>query len=284
VLEVEPVLRKASQPQLVLETLLVRCALLDRTVSLEELIRRLPEAGGASPLAGPPASPPTVPSRATVARGPMRAEAPVVVPSEARDPHVAPSAARPTAGRGAPAVAAPALAPAPAVAPRPTAARHLTAMEEPPHPADGEAESGPPLDVEVRNAPPPVADLPDATRVAEGWDGVVAAVRANGHAMLATLLGGAFPSAVAASGTLTLEVTDPATIEGIERRSADVLAAIATRWPAITKVAVRAAGAAPSPKGRITHDTVREEHIASLRRRDPVLGAAIDALDLEPLD
>jgi len=34
----------------------------------------------------------------------------------------------------------------------------------------------------------------------------------------------------------------------------------------------------------MSEETVRGERVASLRKRDPVLGAAIDALDLELLD
>jgi len=35
---------------------------------------------------------------------------------------------------------------------------------------------------------------------------------------------------------------------------------------------------------RVTEEEIRAQRIASLRKRDPVLGAAIDALDLELLD
>jgi hypothetical protein len=35
---------------------------------------------------------------------------------------------------------------------------------------------------------------------------------------------------------------------------------------------------------RLTDEVVRSERLASLRERDPLLGAAIDALDLELLE
>jgi hypothetical protein len=41
---------------------------------------------------------------------------------------------------------------------------------------------------------------------------------------------------------------------------------------------------AAGPPKRLTAEAVKAEQVASLRRRDPVLGAAIDALDLELLD
>ncbi len=259
VLDVEPALRKASQPQLVLETLLVRLALLDRTINIEEMLRRLPEGGGSAAAMAPPSAP-----RATVARPVARVEA---APPRRDTPSV--SVAQP------------------APAPRATAARVVPAMEEPPHPADGGlAEAAAPTDVEVRSTRAAVADLPDASRIAEEWDQVVAAIRDNGRGVLATMAESAMPAAIAASGTLTLEVADADTMEGVERGAGDVLAAVRMRWPAITRVAVRVPGSAPAPatRTRITHDTVKAEQIAALRRRDPVLGAAIDALDLEPMD
>ncbi len=268
VLDVEPLLRKASQPQMILETLLVRLALLDRTINIEEMLRRIPEGGS---LAATPAQ--SVP-RATVARPVARAEA---APA-------APPAPRPAPLRATP----PSTAVTPEVAPRATVARVVPDMEEPPHPAAGSlADAGPPSDVEVRTPRPAMADLPDTNRIAEGWAEVVTTIRANGRFVLATLVADAVPAAIGASGTLTLEVADPDTLEGIERGAGDVLAALRTRWPAITKVVVRAPGQAASPtpaRTRITHATVKAENIAALRKRDPVLGAAIDALDLEPMD
>ena len=35
---------------------------------------------------------------------------------------------------------------------------------------------------------------------------------------------------------------------------------------------------------RLTDDMLRQERLASLRKRDPLLGAAIDALDLDVVD
>lgn len=45
--EIEPHMKRSGQQQMLFETLLVRCALLDRTVSIEELLR-----GGAAPAGG----------------------------------------------------------------------------------------------------------------------------------------------------------------------------------------------------------------------------------------
>jgi DNA polymerase-3 subunit gamma/tau len=63
--EIEPFYRKSSQQQLLLETLLVRFALLDRTVELEDLLRGIGDGGGAHDTVStsrrapePPRSPP----------------------------------------------------------------------------------------------------------------------------------------------------------------------------------------------------------------------------------
>ncbi len=45
-----------------------------------------------------------------------------------------------------------------------------------------------------------------------------------------------------------------------------------------------AAGAGGGPQQRLTAEGIKAERVASLARRDPVLGAAIAALDLDLLD
>jgi hypothetical protein len=55
-------------------------------------------------------------------------------------------------------------------------------------------------------------------------------------------------------------------------------------FPGIERIAVtRPEGASAAPR-RVTEEEIRTQRMASLRKRDPVLGAAIDALDLELLD
>jgi DNA polymerase III subunit gamma/tau len=84
--EIEPFYRKSSQQQLLLETLLVRFALLDRTVELEDLLRGIGEGGGAKDTA--PSTSRRVPDAPRPS--PRRAEpAPVTAP-RADAPSVAP--------------------------------------------------------------------------------------------------------------------------------------------------------------------------------------------------
>jgi hypothetical protein len=52
----------------------------------------------------------------------------------------------------------------------------------------------------------------------------------------------------------------------------------------VQRVAVRPATGDATPPARLTDEMVRSERLTALRRRDPVLGAAIDALDLDLAD
>ncbi|MGQ0713561.1 MAG: DNA polymerase III subunit gamma/tau [Gemmatimonadaceae bacterium] len=88
--EIEPYYRKSSQQQLLLETLLVRFALLDRTVEIEDLLRGLGE-GGARRAGAPAADkrPADVPRSSPVKRSePSRVTAPLAdsPPAPAREP------------------------------------------------------------------------------------------------------------------------------------------------------------------------------------------------------
>jgi len=82
--ELEPRFRRSGQQQMLVETLLVRFALMDRTVSLEEVLRGLgPDDGGAEQgRARPPARP--VPPRAPTP--PSRTTAPPAPPAESASP------------------------------------------------------------------------------------------------------------------------------------------------------------------------------------------------------
>jgi hypothetical protein len=74
----------------------------------------------------------------------------------------------------------------------------------------------------------------------------------------------------------------PEIFEAIEGNRADLLAALAQRFPGITRVQVRAPErATPAPIKRMTTEGVMAERLTSLRKRDPVLDAAVDKLDLD---
>jgi hypothetical protein len=118
--------------------------------------------------------------------------------------------------------------------------------------------------------------------MAERWDDIVAELRAAGRGLVAQLLEESTPAAVTASGVVTLDAESDLTVRGLAQAESSVLAAIRPHFPGVTKLTVRAAGAAP--RRRYDADSVKAERVSRLRSGDPLLAAAIDALDLELLD
>jgi hypothetical protein len=96
--------------------------------------------------------------------------------------------------------------------------------------------------------------------------------------------------AVAASGALTIEPEDAASADPLEAAldgaRDDVLAAVRAHLGGIERFLVKrpADTGTPIASRRVTHESVRSERISALRKKDPTLGAAIDALDLELMD
>jgi DNA polymerase-3 subunit gamma/tau len=302
VAELEPRFRKSGHQQLLLETLLVRCALLDRSVALEEVLRSLGggTGGGGDPQPGrgaaairPPAGPPPVAARAATLEPPPRAS-------------VAPTRQAPS-GRGAAtstASAAAMVAPMPAAPmpmPPPDDEAWQASLADAPPPPDvvavldtlgidtPRARPATRADVSVAAAPlpPSSASLPDLNRVVEHWDAVVERLRADNHALVASLVEHAEPVAIAGSGALTLKVDDATAEQALDsRKDAIVVALQAVFGTGVTRVVIRAA-AAPTQSladRRVTTESVKADRLAKLRKRDPVLGQAIEELDLELLD
>ena len=243
--ELEQRFRKSGQQQLLVETLLVRFALLDRTVAIEDVLRTLGDGG--APGRGqlrketpPPSTPPRSPTRNSPPEEPPR--------RAAQDS--APSTDRP-------------------LEPPPLARDHAT----PPR------ASTPP-----RATPALTGAVPSINVLTERWDDVVTAVRAN-RVVLAPFLDAAIPAAVSAAGVLTLRAEDVPSADALELAKNDLLGIVKSVFPAIERVAItRPEGSAAAAPRRVTEEEIRTQRMASLRKRDPVLGAAIDALDLELLD
>jgi hypothetical protein len=80
-----------------------------------------------------------------------------------------------------------------------------------------------------------------------------------------------------------LQVEAPAVQEGLAARMTETVATMSTWLAGLQKLNVRLAGdsLATGPAPRMTVESVRSETLAALRKRDPVLNAAIDALDLD---
>jgi DNA polymerase-3 subunit gamma/tau len=262
VTELEPRFRKSGQQQLLLEALLVRFALLDQTVSLEAMLRGLggeasgPDgSGGAGAGSGsgggarPDAPGPAAGSRrATPADEPASGWRAVIRDADravlSSDGERTPLASAPIAQR----------------APRPATAPHSAA-------------SG-------------ASGTPDVNRLAERWDELVAAMRAAGKSVAATALEHASPVAATVNGEVAIALDEPNPIyeQALDAARGEVSTWLRGWFPGIHRVVVRAAAAAASPPVRLTDEMVRAERLSAMRRRDPVLGAAIDALDLDLAD
>ena len=239
--EVEGRLRKSGQPQLVFETLLVRLAMLDRTLSLEEVLAGLGDVGPRTVIA-PRATAP-VASRAAVVDAPRRDAARQAPPSAKWD--------QPAPARSGATATTAAIAPAGATTVQAAAA----------------------------------TSVPDLHLIVDQWDDIVNALKGQGRAMLAALLARVQPTAVTAAGLLTIECDDPGDFPVVTDGLAQLSDALRDAIPAITRLQVRPpADGVPASRERVSTEAVKKERVASLSKQDPVLGAAVEALDLELLE
>ena len=238
--EVEARLRKSSQPQLVFETLLVRLALLDRTLSLEEVLAGLGDVGPRAVTAPRAAAP--VAARAAVVDAPVRTTARQAPPADKWAPSAPPSR-----------VDAASAEPAPAAAPV--------------------------------NAAVSASAVPEIHRIVDQWDTIITALKAQGRSMLAALLARVQPTAVTAAGLLTIECDDPGDFPVVTDGLSQIAEALRDAMPGITRLQVKPPpDGVPATRERVTTESVKQERVASLSKQDPVLGAAVEALDLELLE
>ena len=244
--ELEPRFRKSGQQQLLLEALLVRFALLDRTVSLEAVLRGL-GGGGSVPDDTPVRRSPPPPMRAAEQK------------TEASRPSDAPASDWRTVVRDAD-----------RTPPRP-------------QPAPEPAVMAPEAPSPIRR--PPLSGVPDVSQIAERWDELVAAMRSKGNNLAATAL--QHSSAVAVNGkgdvTIALDESNPIYEQALGKEERDLTAAMRALFAGVQRVIVRAP-AAGAPPVRLTDQMVRTERLTAMRRKDPVLDRAIDALDLDLAD
>ena len=248
--EIEPHFRRSGQQQLLFETLMVRFALLDRTVALEDVLRGLDTpAGGSAGGGGTRREAPHV--------GAPRLASPPIMSDSRRVSE--PQVAKPADARSADA--------------SPPDARHAGA-----HPAA--------RPVIADRAPAARKRQPlDLNRLAEHWDDVVEQVRASGRGIVASALNEATPSAVTAGGVVTIGVASDALAEALQSGSESVLAALRTIFDGVEKVAVKAVSdGSAAARPRLTAENVIADRVATLRKRDPLLNAAIDALDLRLIE
>jgi DNA polymerase-3 subunit gamma/tau len=237
--EIEPHFRRSGQQQLLLETLLVRFALLDRTIGLEEILRGLDGAGSSG------------------GGGPARREAPPVAAPRLASPPLMSDSKRVSEPQAAPRAAA--KAPEPRVAAKPVVADQ------------------PPAERQKKTL--------DLNRLAEHWEDVVEHVRASGRGMVASALNEATPGAVTAGGVVTIGVTSDALADALQSGSETIIAALRSIFDGVEKVVVKAMTDGQSAaRPRLTAENVIADRVATLRKRDPLLNAAIDALDLRLIE
>lgn len=232
--ELEPRFRKSGQQQLLLETLLLRCALIDRTVALEDLLKEFdPPAARTGPSGAPPA------------------------PASRRADRLPSTDPEPPAPSGEPSAEPPAKSRARESAPGP----------------EGHAESGQAV----------------AARLAERWPVVVGQLRRERAAPMLVI---ALEQSAAELGpspdeiTLRLGERNDILARALDAGRSEILAAIRQEWPRIgsLRVVQPAHGATLAVPQRLTAEAAKADQVASLRKRDAVLGAAIDALDLELIE
>jgi hypothetical protein len=105
---------------------------------------------------------------------------------------------------------------------------------------------------------------------------------------VATALQRATPHAVTAQGVVMLALDEPNEFyaKAIERASPEIVAALREWFFPVDRVVVadRAGAPPPVPPKRLTNEMVRADTLDALKRKDPVLAAAIDALDLEVVE
>jgi len=274
--ELEQRFRKSGQQQLLLETLLIRFALLDRTVAIEDVLRGLGDGGNSGSRGASSGGAPSV--RSSAAQSSIAPDVPrramAEPPGPPADRPVAPPVVRDRdpGPRGEPPWGPSASSTTVSAARAPTVAGAATATATASR-------------VQSRAPSAVTATLPTINVLTERWDDIVAAVRET-RVLLAPYLEQAVPSAISAVGLLTIRVDDVASADGLDMGKADLLGVVKSFYPAVDRIAIaRPEGkAASGASRRVTEEEIREQRMASLRKQDPVLRAAIDALDLELLD
>ncbi len=266
VADLEPQFRKSGQQQVLVEMLLVRFALMDRTVELEEVLRAMGGGGGGGATA----------ARATASPSPTPRPSPK---REAAPPPAPPPSAPPSAAMAV-AVEAPALRTPRPPSPRPAASRVVTDAPAPlAEPARVLADSAP------TEAPKPVPL--ELHIVAERWDELIQRMRDEGKAVLADALQNGVPVAVSARGggevTIQQDAPNPFQAEVIEEKHAEIVAALRQWFTGVSRVTVSSEAPGKAPE-RLTDAMIRSERLARLRQQNPLLGAAIDVLDLDVVD
>jgi hypothetical protein len=106
--------------------------------------------------------------------------------------------------------------------------------------------------------------------------------------LLGAALEASAPHAITRAGDLTIKLDEPNDFHAraIEQDTAAILGALRDWFAGIARI-VLYRDEEPKSQGkqqRLTDEIVKAERLNGLRRKDPLLGAAIDVLDLEIAD
>jgi DNA polymerase III subunit gamma/tau len=252
--ESEPSIRRSANPRLIVETLLLRWAMLDRIVDLAQVLAAEP----APPRGTPPAPP----------RESVRSASP------------APAAPRPARAPATP-------------APRPSGSGPDAQADRSPvdragtlRPGPDQAEGGQTLGPVGALAVDTIPATLDGVRMA--WGDLVAEVRRRSR-FLGEALSHTAPGALELPW-LTVELSQPNPLfaERLQAQAQMVEEVIAGALgqPVRLRVTDTTAGAnEPSPRPqRLTEASLKADRLRSFRAKDPALDTAADALDLEIVD
>jgi len=137
--------------------------------------------------------------------------------------------------------------------------------------------SAPDISRAVASGPAPL----DINVLTERWDEIVAAVRRE-RPLIGTLLEHTVPTAVTASGVVSLQVEEAGAFENLATKAKELTLSLSQHIASVSRVQLlppdRGMGAGPV---RMTAESIKSETLVALRKRDPVLSAAIDELDLD---
>ena len=135
----------------------------------------------------------------------------------------------------------------------------------------------------------PIGDRPalDVNALTGRWDTLVARLRQSGKTLIATALEHASPSVVTARGDITVALDEPNDFyaKAIQSGGPEIVAVLREWFAPVERVQLEGAARVPAaPPKRLTDEDVKAQKLEALRKRDPMLNAAIDALDLEVID
>jgi DNA polymerase III subunit gamma/tau len=275
--------RKSPQQRILVELLLLRFALLERTVRVEEVLAALAggagggnladgEAGDSAALRRPPPAPPAPrpAPKAAAATAPTPGQEAGAAPARGRSPEPPPVEAKASPVASQP----PAPRPGPPAASQPAAVAARTTAPTAGSPPSAEPEHAP---------PPPEPGGGSSMSVAAAWRDVAAS--GEGFAGgLGLLLRGA--TAREGSNEGVIELLVPAGSPALERLGITSVrrpleAALARRLGREVQLSCVEEQGAPAGDGRITAESAKRDRMKRLTDSEPLLARAVTEWDLE---